>query len=650
MLKQLKETVVSAISSSPLNAYELDTSGTTLCGRSDLFEKCDAVVRANGKKVSIFTLCIKRVLQRCTASEALALIKVVKESVALLTHMRHPGILSIEGPLVEDKKKIWFVAERVSMVLAPETVQGLPLQVKLLGLCHCAEAIRFLHEKAELLLFNFALSSIYVTEDNQWKVGDLCFAVPRAQLSAPSPPPFPFHSVAAPLLDYLPTEYVEFCTEKAADAVNRDLFSVGAAPLVYPDSDTYGFLVVTVEVLQGKRLFNCGGNPQEQQRQLSAAEGHISRYFPAGALRLPRPPISTVVITGPFATPDMKTLTGLFFFGILDSDTRFRLLKALYDGLTKGDFCEAVILSDIVPLMVQESKADAMLRFVLPILLLCANTLSAGSFDRALREYFVSLLTAIIRAPSLQPAAVYAEQVLQKREGIHKHFASVKDTATLIVPLILKLMSSEGNERLLKGSLEWFRDVLTQTPTIKLGLPKDIAARLLNVASSNADFFALAFQCLEKILTFSATETNMEVEVNLTRNIANTSISFTSVQLDYMLGLLRGIQEKMTPEHRAVKSIPLLCPLLLHANGTVRQFAVASIVRYAQLLGSSSAPATVPPPPPPPPSSGGSFSPSAANSGAPAAPDGSWTQPALFPSATPPPARASDDVFASLFP
>ncbi|CBZ25854.1 hypothetical protein, unknown function [Leishmania mexicana MHOM/GT/2001/U1103] len=646
MLKQLKETVVSAISSNPLNAYELDTSGTTLCGRSDLFEKCDAVVRANGKKVSIFTLRIKRVLERCTASEALALIKVVKESVALLTHMRHPGILSIEGQLVEDKKKIWFAAERVSMVLAPENVQGLPLQVKLLGLFHCAEAIRFLHEKAELLLFNFALSSIYVTEDNQWKIGDLCFAVPRAQLSAPPPPPFPFHSVAAPLLDYLPTEYVQFCTKKD-DAANRDLFSAGAAPLVYPDSDTYGFLVVTVEVLQGKRLFNCCGNPQEQQRQLSAVEGHISRYFPAAALRLPRPPISTVVVTGPFATPDMKTLTGLFSFGILDSDPRFRLLKALYDGLTKGDFCEAVILSGIVPLMVQESKVDAMLRFVLPILLLCAGTLSTSSFHRTLREYFVSLLTAIIRAPSLQPAAVYAEQILQKRECIHKHFASVEDKATLIVPLILKLMPSEGNERLQKGSLEWFRDVLTQTPTIKLGLPKDIAARLLNVASSNADSFALAFQCLEKILTFSATETKMDVEVNLTRTISNTAISFTSVQLDYMLGLLRGIQEKMNPEHRAVKSIPLLCPLLLHTDGTVRQFAVASIVRYAQLLGSGPAPATAPLPPPP--SSGGSFSSSAANSGAPAALAGSLTQHALPPSAAPPPARADDDVFASLF-
>ncbi|GET93074.1 hypothetical protein, unknown function [Leishmania tarentolae] len=640
MLKQLKETVVSAISSNPLHAYELDTSSTTCCGRNNLFEKCDAVVRANGKKVSIFTLRKNKVVERCTASEALELIKVVKESVALLTHMRHPGILSIDGHLVEGATKIWFATERVSMVLAPETVQGLPLQMKLLGLCHCAEAIRFLHEKAELLLLNFALSSIYITEDNQWKVGDLCFALPRSQLSAPPPLRFPFDSVAAPLLDYLPTEYVAFCSKKANDT-SRDLFCGGAAPLVYPDSDTYGFLLVTVEVLEGKRLFNCCGNPQEQQRQLSTVEGHLSRYFPAGALRLPRPPIATVIITGPFATPDMKALTGLFSFDILDNDTRFRLLKTLYDGLTKGDFCEAVIVSDIVPLMVRESKVDAMLRFVLPILLLCAGTLSAGIFNRALREYFVSLLTAIIRAPSLQPAAVYAEQVLQKREGIDKHFSSVEDRATLIAPLILKLMQSTGNERLQKGSLEWFRDVLTQTPTIKLGLPNDIAARLLNMASSHGDFFACAFQCVEKILTFSTTETKMDVEVGLARNISSSSVSFTSAQLDYMLGLMRSIQERMTPEHRAVKSIPLLCPLLLHTNGGVRRFAVESIVRYAQLLDSGTTPA--------PSSSGGSLSFSAANSGTPAARGSSLEQTTVSSSAAPPPARANDDVFASLF-
>ncbi|KAG5465315.1 hypothetical protein CUR178_00015 [Leishmania enriettii] len=636
MLKQLKQTVAAAISSSPLYAYVLDPSSTTLCGRSCLFEKCDAVLRANGKKVSIFTLHMKRLLARCTADEAMAVVKIVKDSVALLTHLRHPGILSIDGQLVEEQSKIWFATERVSMVLAPEFVQGLPLQVKLLGLCHCAEAIRFLHEKAELLLLNFALSSIYVTEENQWKIGDLCFAVSRAQLCAPPPPSFPFNSVAAPLLDYLPTEYVDFCTRQAGDAVG-DLLSLGAAPLVYPDSDTYGFLVVTVEVLEGKRLFNCGGNPKEHHRQLSSAEAHISRYFPAGALRLPRPPVATVIITGPFATTDMRTLTALVSFSVLDSDTRFRLLKALYDGLIQGIFCEAVILSDVVPLMVLESKVDAMLRFVLPILLLCAGALCADNFDRTLREYFVSLLTAIIRAQSLQQAAVYAEQVLQRREGIHKHFSSLEDRAALIVPLLLRLLQSDGNERLQKGSLEWLRDVLTQAPTIKLGLPTDIAARLLHVSFSDADSFSLAFQCLEKILTFATTDTKMEVESSLARSISNTSVSLTSTQVDHMLRLLKSIQESMTPEHLAVRSIPLLSPLLLHTDGAVRQFAVSSIVGLAQMFGRA--------PAPPPRLSGCSFYPSAA----PPALAGSSTQPELLPAPAPPPARSNDDVFASLF-
>ncbi|XQJ31478.1 hypothetical protein NXY56_007594 [Leishmania guyanensis] len=640
MFKQLKQTVASAISSNPLYEYVLDTSGTTLCGRNNLFEKCDAVVRASGKKVTIFTLRIKRMLECCSADEALAIIKTVKDSVALLTLMRHPGILSIDGQLVESKSKIWFVTERVSMVLTPETVHGLPLQVKLLGLCHCAEAIRFLHERAEILLFNFAFSSIYVAEDNKWKIGDLCFAVPRAQLNAPPPSPFPFHSVAAPLLDYLPTEYVDFCT-KQSDTAHRDLFSAEAAPLVYPDSDTYGFLVVTVEALEEKRLFHCSGNPREQQRQLSSVEALMSRYFPAGALRLPRPPIATVISTGPFATPGMKTLTALLSFDILDNDTRFRLLKALYDGLTQSGFCEAVILSDIVPLMLRESKMDAMLRFALPILLLCAGTLCADNFSRTLREYFVSLLTAIIRAPSLQRLAVYAEQLLQRRESIHKHFASVEDRATFIVPLIMKLLQSDGNERLQKGSLEWLRDVLIQTPTINLDLPNDIATRLLHVASSNADFFSLAFQCLEKILTLATTETKMEVEVSLTRDISNATLSLTTVQQDYILNLLKSIQERMSPEHRAIRSIPLLCPLLLHTNGTVRQFAVASIVGYAQLFGSG--------PTPPLPSSGASVSSSAAHSAAPLALTAPLTRSTQSPSAAQPATRANDDVFASLF-
>ncbi|KAK7197248.1 hypothetical protein NESM_000670900 [Novymonas esmeraldas] len=644
MFEHLRQTVASAISSDPQYAYTVDTSTATLCGRSYLFEKCDAVVRANGRRVSIFTIHTRRLLERCTPEEALAVIKTVKESVALLTHMRHPGVLGIEGQLVEEKKKIWFVTERVSMVLSPETVQGLPLQMKLLGLCHCAEALRFLHEKAELLLFNFAISSIYVTEGKVWKVGDLCFAMPRTQVSAPSAPAFPFRSIAAPLLDYLPTEYVEYCVRQSGGA-SQGSASAGSAPLVYPDSDTYGFLVVTVELLEERRLFNCGGYAQEHQRQLSAAESCVSQYFPAGALRLPRPPIATVVITGPFATPEMKTLTALVTFGTLDSDARFRLLKGLYDGLTQGAFCEAVVLSTIVPLMVAESKVDAMLRFVLPILLLCAGTVCAADFCLSLREYFVSLLTAIIRAPTLERTAVYAEQLLQKRDCLSKHFTSVEDKATLIVPLLLKLMRSDGNERLQKGSLEWLAEVLTQSPTIKLGLPADIAARLLHVASANADAFALAFQCLERLLAFATTETRMEVEASVTRNVSNTSVSFTPMQLDHMLRLLKAVQDNMAPEHRAVKSIPLLCPLLLHTNGTVRQFAATSIVSYAQSFGSSAAAPT------PLAMTGSAYPPPPASSAATPAPMAAPLRPSVpyTAAAPPPPPRSHNDVFAELF-
>lgn len=664
MFQSLKDTVASAISSDPLYAYAFETAERTLCGRGFLFEKRDATVRANGKRVSIFTLHTKRLLERCTPDEALAMMRTVKDGVAMLTHLRHPGVLSIEGPLVEEKKKVWFVSERVTAVLTPEAVEGVPLQVRLMGLCHCAEGIRFLHEKAELLLMNFALSSIYVTESKQWKVGDLCFALPRSQVSGMVPPPVPFSSVAAPLLDYLPVEYVEFCTRRRGGATDN-LFNGGtAAPLVFPDSDTYAFLVVTCEVIDERRLFNCAGNAAELPRQMSAAESRMAKYFPTGALRLPRPPIATVINTGPFATPDMKTLVGLATFDTLDSDARFRLLKGLYDGLAQNFFCESVLLTEVVPLMVRESRVDAMLRFVLPILLLCANSLSQDNFRRALRDYFVSFLTAVIRAPSLENIAIYVEQILQKREGLDKHLASVEDRATYIVPLLLKLLQSDGHERIQLGTLEWLRDVLLQTPTVKLGLPNDIAARLMNVAAAYPAAFTLAFQCLEQLLTFSTTETKMEVEASLTRSLTATAAtaSFSAAQMDCVLRVLRSVEEQMSREHRALKSIPLLCPLLLHSNPVVKDFAVASVVSYAQMFSSggpsSSSPATAGAALPPASSVFALSSPYAAGSSAPVGPPvrASTTAAAGFGgagsrggAATGATANGKEDLFASLF-
>lgn len=591
MFKQLKQSVAQAISSDPSYAYTIGDGDGTICGRSFLLQSKQAIARATGKKVTIFTAYMKRLLDICSAEEAVAVIHNLKQSVALLSQLRHPNVISVEAPVVEEKKKVWFVTERVEEVLYTDSLSKYPLQVKMLGLYQCAEAIQFIQEKAEVLVVNFALSSIYVTDSGRWKIGDLTHAVRRSQLGSSPPPRYPLSSVASPLLDYLPLEYVNYCTRGTGVACS--IVPGTAPPLVFPDSDTYSFLVVTVEVITGRRLLLSGGDVQQLMQQLPAAEDAVGQLFPSGALRLPRPPIPTVIATGPFATPDMRTLVALSKFDSMESSERFRVLKGLYDGLTHRSFCEQIIMSTVIPLMIREGKVESNLRFVLPILLLCGACLCATNFKNSLREFFVSLFTAIVRAPTLERTAVYVEQLLEKREGIDAHFSSIEDRSTFIVPLLLKVIQCNGNARLQRGSLEWFCRVLRENPTVKLNLPNNVASQLLQASVFEPETLSLVFEALELILAFGPKEARLEMEEGIVSKLLSPTDVYSSPQIHRMMSLLGTVQRSMELEHRALKSIPLLCQLLLHSNMDVRKFAVTSITAFAQVFTD----ATAAPPP-----------------------------------------------------
>lgn len=88
----------------------------------------------------------------------------------------------------------------------------IPMQVRLLQLRHCAAALQFIHEKADVLVVNFTPNSLCVMSDGEWKIGDLVHAAQRT--IALAQPPLPVtstwctRSLATPLFDYMAYEYI----------------------------------------------------------------------------------------------------------------------------------------------------------------------------------------------------------------------------------------------------------------------------------------------------------------------------------------------------------------------------------------------------------------------------------------------------------
>lgn len=108
---------------------------------------------------------------------------------------------------------MWFVTERISSFLPLVNMVDIPMQVRLLQLRHCAAALQFIHEKADILVVNFNPNSLCVMNDGQWKICDLVHAAIRT--IALAQPPLPIvattwctRSLATPLLDYMAYEYI----------------------------------------------------------------------------------------------------------------------------------------------------------------------------------------------------------------------------------------------------------------------------------------------------------------------------------------------------------------------------------------------------------------------------------------------------------
>lgn len=107
----------------------------------------------------------------------------VKKEASSLARLRHPAILSIQEPLVDEKSYLAFVTERVECSLAtalsrPELFQehcssDIEMQMHLLEV---VEALMFLHNDVRMAHLDINPNSIFITASGKWKLGSLAFS------------------------------------------------------------------------------------------------------------------------------------------------------------------------------------------------------------------------------------------------------------------------------------------------------------------------------------------------------------------------------------------------------------------------------------------------------------------------------------------
>lgn len=161
-----------------LKNYNIDKTPFTQGGFKDLWDIYHGSRKDRQQDVCIF-IHEKKNLDRFSKEEKEEILNVLKKEAGALAKFKHPLVLSLVDPLLEDKTTLIFVTERFNFTLskfaeAPDTSK-LELKLLILELCN---VISFMHNDAKVILASLAPESILITNNGKLKLSGLGFSVP----------------------------------------------------------------------------------------------------------------------------------------------------------------------------------------------------------------------------------------------------------------------------------------------------------------------------------------------------------------------------------------------------------------------------------------------------------------------------------------
>ena len=163
----------------------------------------------------------KKDLSKFKKEEQNDILNALKKEAQSLIKYKHPSILGIVEPLIEDKNSIGFVTEEFTHTLSSwiETINPSKLEIKQMIIELC-KVINFLHSDAHSIHTNFNPYNIFIDKDYKIKISGLNFAINDPPLQGGE---INISSGATPNLSYCAPEIIK--NSKAF--YTSDIFSVG---------------------------------------------------------------------------------------------------------------------------------------------------------------------------------------------------------------------------------------------------------------------------------------------------------------------------------------------------------------------------------------------------------------------------------------
>ncbi len=165
-----------------LKNYNIDKTPFTQGGFRDLWDIYHGSRKERQQEVCIF-IHEKKNLDKYSKEEKEEILNVLKKEAGALAKFKHPLVLSLVDPLLEDKTTLIFVTEHFNYTLSkfaesPDTSK-LELKLLILELCN---VISFMHNDAKVILASIVPESVLITSNGKLKLSGMAFNVPDSPI------------------------------------------------------------------------------------------------------------------------------------------------------------------------------------------------------------------------------------------------------------------------------------------------------------------------------------------------------------------------------------------------------------------------------------------------------------------------------------
>ena len=388
----------------------------------------------------------KKSLERFPKSEHNEILLTLKCEAHTLVKFKHPSLLSVVEPFVEDKNSLGFVTERFDYTLNSWMASTKPskLEIKQMVI-ELAKAILFLHNDAHVVHNNLNPDIIFIDVNNKIKISGLSFSVEDP----------PLQGGDIDISKYTPNAIQNINTQKCSLALpdlsfiapelifnnksfySCDMFSLGL--IIYQilkdhlgDTKTHLFMKLSNNSISSyKSFFNSYDSYLSSKLKFENDDNFLLSKLLQREQSM-RPRVREIIDTPWFNDPKLKALNFIMNLESNDQKKNIEFLEKLPKII--GMFENKIIIKRFLPALLKAIKVETLINPCLPAIFSISESPSLNiSFGKDIWPK----LKDLFKLRSLPAAAIYF--LISKVQFIGEHISQT-DFSQYFLNLICKAM------------------------------------------------------------------------------------------------------------------------------------------------------------------------------------------------------------------